>query len=67
VTGPDGHVVRGRAAAAGLATMTLEFHDGALSVVPADGVPPALATTRPPARASSRPGPGPTSGQGDLF
>ncbi|MFC3174987.1 exodeoxyribonuclease VII large subunit [Novosphingobium bradum] len=60
VTGPDGHVVGGKAIAAGLAEMTLEFHDGALLVSPA-GAP------RKPAR-PARPG-APAAGgpQGDLF
>lgn len=65
VTGPDGHVVRDRAAAAALVAMTLEFHDGALTVVPADGppIPPAPPAPRPP-RSAHRSDP---SRQGDLF
>ena len=55
VTGPDGHVVSGRAAAAKLAAMTLEFHDGALQVAPVG--------TRPTRSAAK--GGAPT--QGDLF
>ena len=34
VTGPDGHVVTGRAEALRLAVLNLEFHDGALRVSP---------------------------------
>ena len=56
VTGPDGHVVTGKAAAQKLASMTLEFHDGALTVSP--GAP--LRPARAPAKA-------PPPGQGDLF
>ena len=67
VTGPDGHVVRGRVEAAGLAAMTLEFHDGALSVVPAGAAPPAPPAARPAPRTSARTGPAPAPGQGDLF
>jgi exodeoxyribonuclease VII large subunit len=59
VTGPDGHVVGGRALAAGLAEMTLEFHDGSLQVSPA-GAP------RKAARAPRAPDGGPAR-QGDLF
>ena len=32
VTGPDGHLIRGRAAAAASPALTLEFHDGKLEV-----------------------------------
>jgi len=56
VTGPDGHVVTTRAAASGLAALTLKFHDGTLPVVPAS-------TPRPPRPAAKTPPPG----QGDLF
>jgi exodeoxyribonuclease VII large subunit len=56
VTGPDGHVVSGKAAAQKLAAMTLEFHDGALQVAPS-------AAPRPPRPAPKAPPPG----QGDLF
>jgi len=59
VTGPDGHVVGGRALAAGLAEMTLEFHDGSLQVSPA-GAP------RKTARVPRAPDGGPAR-QGDLF
>ncbi|MBA3054074.1 MAG: exodeoxyribonuclease VII large subunit [Sphingomonadales bacterium] len=55
VTGPDGHVVHGRAAAARLAAMTLEFHDGTLQVGPVGARP---------ARSTAKPGGGK---QGDLF
>ena len=55
VTGPDGHVVTGKAAAARLATLTLEFHDGALKVSPSGARPPRSAAPQPP------------PGQGDLF
>ncbi len=58
VTGPDGHVVAGQAAAARLAAMTLEFHDGALLVTPAES-----RALRP---APRRSGDGAGS-QGDLF
>jgi len=60
VTGPDGHVVGGRAIAAQLAEMRLEFHDGTLQVSPA-GSP------RKPARPTRTPGADPTTRQGDLF
>jgi len=59
VTGPDGHVVGGKALAAQLAEMTLEFHDGALQVSPT-GAP------RKAARAPRAPDGGPAR-QGDLF
>lgn len=59
VTGPDGHVVGGRALAAGLAEMTLEFHDGALQVSPTGGP----RKTPRPVRAAA----GGTAAQGDLF
>lgn len=65
VTGPDGHVVRDRASAASLPTMTLEFHDGTLPVGPTG------AGSGAPARAAraARPAPQPPSkpSQGDLF
>jgi len=59
VTGPDGHVVGGRAVAASLPEMTLEFHDGALQVQPSDAL-------RRPARVKPS-GPGAAPRQGDLF
>ncbi len=59
VTGPDGHVVSGKAAAQALAAMTLEFHDGALEVSPLGARPP-----RPTAKSPPRPAAGE---QGDLF
>ena len=55
VTGPDGHVVTGKAAAQKLAAMSLKFHDGALEVAPLGARAP-----RPPAKA-------PPAQQGDLF
>ncbi len=55
VTGPDGHIVTGKAAAQKLAAMTLEFNDGALEVAPAGARP-----HRPAAKA-------PPPSQGDLF
>jgi len=60
VTGPDGHVVGGRAIAAGLAEMTLEFHDGALQVSPS-------AVPRKGARPARVPPTDPPGRQGDLF
>lgn len=60
VTGPDGHVVPGRAAAERLAAMTLEFHDGALLVSPAPRGQGGARQARPAVK-------GPPSGQGDLF
>jgi exodeoxyribonuclease VII large subunit len=60
VTGPDGHVVGGRAIAAGLAEMTLEFHDGALQVSPS-------AVPRKGARPARVPSTDPPGRQGDLF
>ncbi|HET9628060.1 MAG TPA: exodeoxyribonuclease VII large subunit [Novosphingobium sp.] len=60
VTGPDGHVVGGKAIAAGLAEMTLEFHDGALQVSPAG----TLRKAARPARAAAEQDP---ARQGDLF
>lgn len=70
VTGPDGHVVRDRATAAGLDAMRLEFHDGALTVRPAGhagAATPTAAATATPTRAS-RPGSrSDPARQGDLF
>ncbi|MBC2669989.1 exodeoxyribonuclease VII large subunit [Novosphingobium piscinae] len=64
VTGPDGHVVRTRAEAARLATMTLEFHDGALIVAAAGpGAPPPA----PPPRSARPAGRTDPARQGDLF
>ena len=66
VTGPDGHVVQGRAAAAALATMTLEFHDGALAVAPIERMAGERAGAAPPR--PTRPVPRSDPGrQGDLF
>ena len=45
VTGPDGHVVSGRAAALALPHLTLEFHDGALEVAATGGSAPRKAAT----------------------
>jgi exodeoxyribonuclease VII large subunit len=50
VSGPDGHLVRSRTAAAAAPALTLEFHDGTLDVAP-HGVRPARTTSpqkRPP-------------------
>jgi exodeoxyribonuclease VII large subunit len=70
VTGPDGHVVTGREAAARLGSMTLEFHDGALQVSPAGTAPPP-APPNPPARparpAAKAPPADAAARQGDLF
>lgn len=44
VSGPDGHLVRSRAAAAAAAALTLEFHDGKLEVAP-HGARPVRATS----------------------
>lgn len=63
VTGPDGHVVAGRAAASALATMTLEFHDGALAVAPVERAAP----SRPARPAPRSDPPGAPARQGDLF
>ncbi len=59
VTGPDGHVVTGRAAAAKLAALTLEFADGQLRVVPASTRP-----VRSGVQSSPKSG---GAAQGDLF
>ena len=60
VTGPDGHVVSGKAGAQKLPALVLEFHDGTLAVVPASA--PRTAAKAAPARAKAAP-----TGQGDLF
>jgi exodeoxyribonuclease VII large subunit len=60
VTGPDGHVVGGRAIAAGLGSMMLEFHDGALEVSP-------TVAPRKPASAPRRSDADGSARQGDLF
>jgi exodeoxyribonuclease VII large subunit len=59
VLGPDGHVVSGRTAAAGLPAMTLEFHDGALDVAPIETV----RAEKPKPRVAAKP----AAAQDDLF
>ncbi|WP_298198756.1 exodeoxyribonuclease VII large subunit [Novosphingobium sp.] len=67
VTGPDGHVVRGRAAAAALTAMTLEFHDGTLVVSP-EGTAASTTAAPPPVPRAPRPAVrADPARQGDLF
>lgn len=62
VTGPDGHLIRGKAAAAGSPMLTLEFHDGKLEVGPLGS-----RTARAPQKSTAAPQKPPPPEQGKLL
>ena len=62
VTGPDGHLIRGKAAAAASSALSLEFHDGKLEVSPLG-----VRSARGPQKTTNAPQKPPPPEQGKLL